>query len=247
MAGTAVPLIYDPPIDGDMGPWLKLRAAQLLGSALGDPRNMGWIFDDMAEAGVNANVPAGWISSGSGSAASVMTAITDEGGGVSEVQTGATAGSAVTHASSSPLIANVTTAPWYAAYRFKVTTAVSGTQTKMFASLRNAAGNKTIGAGVYGPIGGAAATKFVFQYDGNEAGSVVDTGIVFDTAYHIYEMWGIGSTTLFTAMDLIPLASVVMAAAPTDSMQGYRGGNNGADNLARTSRTDWFGCYFKRS
>lgn len=244
------PIGYDPPIYGETGSFLLARALGLIG--VSDPRNLAWLFDDMLEASASTTSPMGWVATGSGSFSNALIGITDESGGVSQQDTGATAGSNNAHVGASPLILAVATNPWYVAFRTKVTTAVSAAQTKLFTSIRNAAATKTIGAGVFSQsIAGAASTKYVFQYDGSEAGSAIDTGVVFDTAYHVFEMWGLGTADggkLHAAMDFGPdLGGVTMASAPTDSMHAYRNANNGTDNVSRAFRTDWFACLSKRS
>jgi hypothetical protein len=223
------------------GPFLERRAYSLLGS--GDVTGLSWQFDDML-AGSNTTVPVGWIAALTGTGVDIFSAINDEGSGVSQQSTGATAAGQSTHQTRSPIFRAVGTAAGYFCYRLKVTSAITA-QTKAYGGVINVAGNKTIAAGVFGAN---STTNFVFQYDGVETGTFVSTGVAIDTAYHVYELWFTGDGKLHGAIDFGPdLINATMASAPTDTCTPLRTVANGTDNVARIMRTDYFGSFAART
>lgn len=222
--------------------WLRARATGLVGIA--DPRNAAWLFDDFLESAASLTQPLGWLPANVGTGAGLM-AITDEGGGVHQISTGATAASSVVSINDSAQIRNAATAPWYCATRQKITTAVTAASVAA-GGLGDLAATKSIAAGFVGPLN---AANFVFQYDGLEpAGSIINSGVAVDTAYHVFEMWCLGDSKIHCAIDYGPdLGGVAMAAAAAGSYNGYRVVRNGADAVARTMRSDWLAIMCQRT
>jgi hypothetical protein len=228
-----------------MPDFMLARAISLIGGAIGDPKNVAWVFDDFLECASSPTIPLGWNFSQAGSGAGDLRGVTDEGGGVYQQTTGATAASFALAQTEAPAIRNAGTVPWYFAVRAKITTAVTP-QTILWGGLVNTnAGTISIAAGFFGAL---HATNFVVQYDGNEAGSFVNLGVAADTAFHVFEMWSTGDGKLHCAIDFGPdLGNVTMSAAPATSMAPRMIARNGTDAVARIRRTDWVAVMCKRT
>jgi hypothetical protein len=238
--------IYDPSIR-TTELYIQRRAIGKIGSAIGGPQNVAWLWDDFTGNQNSTALPAFWNSSNTGSAADSLQGIGDEGGGVQQITTGATAASRADRLTNAPMVQNANTKPWYFAVRMKITTAVTA-QTKLYAGLLDASvGAQAITAGFHGSL---HATNLVVQYDGSEAGSIVNLGVAADTAFHVYEVWGRGDSKLHCSIDLSSTdicAGVTMATGITTSGSLRREAVNGTDAVARSVRFDYIALMAKRS
>jgi hypothetical protein len=227
----------------ETGAFLRARALALLGIAY-DPKLYGWLFDDMLTTVGAVTIPTGWrrVVVGTGDS---TTLLNDEGAGVNNLTSGANAASSMLALSDLPAIANVATAPWYVAHRMKC---ISGktAQTTMVSGLCDPTmANKTISGGFNGALN---ANNFVFQYDGLNAGAAIDTGVVFDLNFHVYEMWGRGDGKVHFAFDFgADLGNVTMAAPAATAHSLYRLAANGTDAVARLLRSDYAAVFCKRT
>lgn len=220
--------------------FLRSRAASLIGIG-SDFKNVDFFMDDLDRC--TGGVPVGWTASIAGTGAGAVN-LTDEGGGVHQATTGATAASHAYYVGGAPLIRAVGTVPWYHACRFKITTAVTA-QSQLYCGLRDVTTTKTLAPGFWGALN---AANFVVQYDGNEAGSIINLGVAVDTAYHVFEMWGLGDSKLHAAIDYGPdLGGVTMSAAPANACELTRRVFNGTDAVARTMRLDWVSVMARRT
>jgi len=207
-----------------------------------DPKNVGFLFDDLTEA-ATANIPDGWVEQLINTGATTL-AVGTEGGGVSQLSTGVGASSNANHTTKSPIIRAVGTVPWYFAGRMKITTAVTA-QSTAATGLLDVAGTKTLYCGF---IGGLSAVNFGFQYDGIGTGTFLNTGVAVDTNWHVFEIWGLGDGKLHAAFDFgADLGPVTMSAAPAGSVYIQRVITNGTDAVARTALHDYVACLYKRT
>jgi hypothetical protein len=221
--------------------WLPYRAQLLIGVG-SDYRNNGFLLDDLNQA-ATANIPDGWVEQLIGSGASALN-IQTEGGGVSQLSTGTTAASNANHTTKSPIHRAVGTVPFYQAVRLKITTAVTA-QSTIYAGLLDVAATKTIAAGFFGALN---PTNFVVQYDGIGTGSVINTGVAVDNAWHVFETWGIGDGKLHAAVDFgADVGGVTMASAPAGSCHIARVVTNGTDAVARTALFDYVAAFYRRT
>jgi hypothetical protein len=218
--------------DGVRGLYLPIGLAL---ATLSNDANLSVFFDDFLLA-ASTSSPAPWLFGNGGSGAIATNAVGTLGGGWWRLNTGATASSSAIIRSTSGLIGPPGTKKWWAAWRFAMNTAITA-QTIAYAGLLNLAFNKTIGIGVFGA---ASTVNFQLQYDGNETGSFVSTGVAIDTSVHLVEMWGVGDGKVHARMDGgADLGATTMAAAPTDSMCLQAGARNGTDAVARQIDLDW--------
>jgi hypothetical protein len=220
------------------------RAISLVGGPMGDPRNVAPFFDDFWGSVVGNPISPGWRQPAPAGTGAGSFVVAGGAGGVHQLTTGATAASSISNVTDSPAIFTVSGAPWYCAHRSKITTAVDA-QAIVYGGLQNSAANKTLAAGFFGAL---SAANFVVQYDGNEAGSFVDLGVAVDTAFHIFEMWGVGDGKIHCAIDYgADKGGAAMAAAPADYCYAIRMIKNGATAAARTVVGDWFAMVAKRT
>lgn len=220
----------------------KRRAVAFTGLAL---PNIPWEFDDMFGNWGNNTAPIGWEQTGVVGSGVGSVALTDESGGVAQLSTGATAASVIVNRKDGASIKRIDQNAWYLAVRIKLTTAVTA-NTKLYSGMIDMAGTKTVAPGFFGAL---SATNFVVQYDGNEAGSILNTGVAVDTNWHIFEVYtNIASlTTIRMRFDSGSEVSAVMSAAPTQSMMLYRAAYNGGDAVNRAIRTDWMAATVART
>lgn len=220
--------------------YLRSRAASLIGN-LGGPLNAAFVHDDLIQGG-NATTPVGWSQTMSGSASSALNNI-DEGAGVVQVTSGATAASIGALLTNGSALLRPDTQPFYFATRFKVTTAIDA-QANVFVGTQAISGSKTVAVGVFGA---SSTVNFRLQYDGVVAGSFLDLGVAIDTAYHVYEVYGLGDGNLHVRMDFgVDKGPVAQAAAPTVASYLLMQAQNGTTAAARTMRTDWVAFMTKR-
>lgn len=237
--------IYDPSVR-TADQLIQRRALAKIGRALVTPANGAWWWEDFNGTTSGATgVPTNWrvVLVGTGA---TSYALTDEAGGVIQMASGATAASSVNEFTDSPMVRATGTGVWYMAHRSKITTAVTAA-TVAYVGLFNAGSTRTLTSGFFG---GLNATNFVVQYDGNESGSSVNLGVAVDTAYHIFEEWGVGDGKLHCSIDLSSTdvcAGLTMASPATDSHSVIRTVKNGADAVNRAIRTDWIAILAKRS
>lgn len=217
----------------------RARALAFLGLNPLDPM-IGEDFDDFPRAASAAAVSA-WQPNPSGTGA-VLTQVPATSAGIVRATTGATAASQQLITGTVGQVANVSTQKWYQAWRFRIPSTPDA-QAKHLVGLFNFANNKTISVGFYGPLN---ATKFVLQYDGVLTGTVVDLGPAVDTAFHVAELYGIGSTTVRVRFDAAAEVPAVMAAAPADSCQPIWGSLNGTTAAAQFIELDYFYAMFQR-
>lgn len=230
---AVLPVAYGPiPNAGGTGtlPTYLSRASTLSGLSATD---LAYFWDDFTTE-PTTNTTFGWLVGGGGSA-STTTQIAATGGGLLMLNTGASAASNAQWTQVDGIISNVSTAKWYAACRFRVTTTPDA-QTTALVGLINQAASKTIACGV---VGSLDATHFVLQYDGNATGSVLSLVTAINTSFHVYEMWGTGSTTLNVAIDGGAPLSVTMAAAPADYASAIMTVRNGTTAASQQIQTDW--------
>ncbi len=238
--------IYDPSVR-TTELYIQRRAIGKIGSAIGGPQNVAWFWDDFT-GNINSTALAEhWNATNTGTAADSLQGLSDEGGGVQQITTGATAASRATRFTNAPMVANANTKAWYYAVRMKITTAVTA-QTKLYSGLYEAAvGGNAITIGFHGSL---HATNFVAQYDGSESGTAISLAVAADTSYHILEMWGRADTKLHCAIDLgtdICAGATLNGTLMITSASLRREAVNGTDAVARSARYDWVALMAKRS
>lgn len=226
-------------VPGALGVYLA-RALALAG--LPNDASMGFYWQDF-DGNASGTTPAGW-SLNIGGTGSGSLAPAGRQGGIFRLATGATGGSVAGASTSGADIANVSTSRWYQAVRFALNT-VPDANTTLEIGMLNAASNKTLGAGFYGALN---PNNFVVQYDGVRAGSAIDLGVPKDTAFHIIEMYGTGSTTLRARIDGGAEFSAAMAAAPADSIVLFDlDALNGGTAANQSMDIDWILRAYPRS
>jgi hypothetical protein len=236
--------VLQPPVR-TMDAFIQRRAISKIGGSIGGASVVAWFWDDFQWQGASQAVAMGWSQQLVGTGAGA-TLLNDEGGGVHQLTTGATAASSATAFTNPPLVRNVSTTPFYFATRIKLTTAITA-QTIAVSGLINAVlGTKTIAVGA---VGALSAVNFVLQYDGLvPAGSFASFGVALDTNFHTFEVWAVGDGKLHFAIDFgSDLGPVTQAAAPTDSCSPTRQVLNGTDAVTRTIRFDWVAVLSKRT
>lgn len=216
----------------------RARALSFLGLSSGDPLIFETFEDFDRTTSPGTAAPAGWtaglVSSGSQSQVSPAP----KGGGWRRFSTGASASSQSTLTSFGSCLQDITTTKWYAAFRFQLTTTPDA-QSILLNCIRNTASNKTIGVGFSGALN---ANNFIVQYDGLITGSAIDLAVPKDTAVHVVEIYGTGSTTLRARIDGGSELTAAMASAPTDGMFGFDiNVRNGTTAANQSEDVDW--CY----
>jgi hypothetical protein len=230
---------YAGPLIGPRGIYSE-RALGFLGVAANSP-TLGEDFDDFCRTGPSS-VPANWTTAHAGTGGSYAIAGVGAGGGLVRLGTGATAGSQAIYTNTTGAIPNVATTKWYIAWRFRIPTTPDA-QTKVFVGLFNQATTKTISVGFFPAL---HAANFVLQYDGSITGTALNLGVPVDTAFHVAEMYGTGSTTLNVVFDGVAKAPVVMASPPTDSVGPSWGVLNGTTPAAQQVDADYYYAQFVR-
>jgi hypothetical protein len=226
--------------------YLIQQAVSRLGGSMVDPRNAAWFFDDFLATGNTTNLAVNWNSTYTLGAAPAAQSISDEGGGVQQITVAAAAGSRASNFLNGPAVANANTKPWYCVFRKKLTTAFVAAS-KSYAGIFEAnGGGNAITAGFHGTL---HATNFVAQYDGAESGNIINLGVAADTAYHVFEIWGIGDGKLHAAIDFGPdLGGVALnAGLMITAANGRRESVDSAGVAVRTVRYDYYGLMCKRS
>lgn len=204
-------------------------------STLPNDANLAEFFDDFLLSAGATTAPPGWVF-GNGGTGALAAQVAASGGGLIRTTSGATAGATAALQSTVGLIANISTKKWWMAWRLTVSTAITA-QTMAYVGLLNLAANKTVSMGVFGA---SSIVNFVLQYDGNETGSFVSTGVAIDTAAHIIEMWGLGDGKVHARIDGgTDLGATTMSSAPADSVYARSCVRNGTDNVARQLDLDW--------
>jgi hypothetical protein len=174
------------------------------------------LFEDFATSPGNALPPPDWTPVvASGGTIETPTQPTDGCGGIARLRSNASAnGSYILIGGRNP-IANIITAKWYVAWRFRLgNTAAADVLATVACGVReNFATGKTITIGMFKAL---STANFVLQYDGVLAGTGVSLGVALDnTTMHVAELWGVASTTVNGRLDGGSLVSGVMAAAPS--------------------------------
>lgn len=126
--------------------------------------------------------------------------------------------------------------PWYHACRFRLNGAAdNNTQAGVY--LRDNSTGQFIGPGVRKTL---VANNFCFIHSGGTA--AIDSGIPLDTSYHVFEMWGFGTSTLYTRADGVALAPAVMGTplSATGACGPYSFSNNGATAADFRMTVDWY-------
>jgi len=233
---------YGPiPTPGALGAlaFYRSRGAMLTGLNPLDP-TVGEDFDDFTLATASNVVPR-WQPSPSGSGV-IVTAVTGSGGGIVRADTGATGSSQMLMIGTIGVISNVTTKSWYQAWRFRIPTTPDA-QSKLLVGLFNQANNKTITAGFYGPLN---ASNFIAQYDGVLTGTALDLGVAKDTSFHVFELYGKGTTVLNVQLDGAAVLTATMASAPSDFCMPIWGCLNGTTAATQKNEPDYYYTMFQR-
>lgn len=162
--------------------------------ASGITADYGVFWDDMQWN--NAANLDGWFPNvvGTGSFAVNSAAFV---GGLYRLTSGATASSVYRQMSLFSTIGPPGTSRWYMAWRMRLQT-VPDAQTACGVGMWNTANDKTIMIGAYGA---GSTSNFVVQYDGNNAGTFASTGVPLDTAFHVFELWGVGDGKVHSRVD----------------------------------------------
>lgn len=183
----------------------------------------------------DSSLPRTWngVLAGSGAFTPVLAA---SGGAIGRFSTGASSGSASDANCSSGLAAVVSTAKWYVASRFRIQTAVDSV-TQIGVGVQNAASNATIMVGHFGAL---SAANFIVQYDGLRTGSFVSLGVAADTNFHVFELYGVGTTAVFARIDGGALVTATQASAPADNVRHYITCRNGTTAANRNLDVDWY-------
>jgi hypothetical protein len=155
-------------------------------------------------------------------------------GGVFRIHTSTTANSNVITYTARGQIGPPLTSRWYLAARAKIATATDA-QTTCGVGLLNLAQSGMIVAGA----NGGNTTNFSVSYNSIYlGGSVLDLGLALDTAYHVFELWGLADNKLYARIDGGATVSVTLAS-PADSMAFAMIARNGTTAADRELDTDW--------
>jgi hypothetical protein len=205
-------------------------AAGLLGTS-----RLAVLFDHFQQANNGAAQPAMYTASNVGTGAIAMTVAGETTGqGYMQLSTGATAASqaAVINAAT---VNYPQSRPWYMATRFRLTT-VPDAQAQLGIYTSDTSTFRTIGAFACPAI---RAANFCLQHSGALAGSSIDLGVPFDTAYHVVEWWGNGGTALNARIDGAAALSAVMTLLGTAAGQVAAIAKNGTTAANQSVIIDW--------
>ena len=203
-------------------------------SLAGLSADSGWAFDDFTQEPPTVN-PTGWLKSPAGSGA-ISLQPAGLGGGIVRLTSGVTANSIIELFGQSGVISNITTSRWYFASRFRIPTTPDA-QSVLTAGVADFALTNGVTVGF---IGSMDAVKFILQFDGLRNGTKVSFANNVDTAFHIFEMWGTGTTTVNAMIDGGGQISGVQAAAPADSIEQYLECRNGTTAANQNLDVDWY-------
>jgi hypothetical protein len=222
---------------GEIGPKAiyRARAMAFLGLNPLDPLLVEEFEHFIKSSGAATVPPPGWSSApaGSGTTNSLTAA---RAGGWQRVSTGATGASTMEIFTRGTTLGPLALAKWYFATRFVFTTTPDA-NTVLLNCITNIASTKSIGLGFRGSLN---AANFIVQYDGIYAGSSIDLGVPKDTAIHVIEAFGVGSTTLRACIDGGQIFSATMAAAPADNILGFDIlAQNGGTLANQSEDVDW--------
>ena len=203
------------------------------GSVLSPINDCGYFWDEFIVTGAVGSAQPGWLLSATGSG--TKSDPTGTSGGLIQLSSGATASSqSIMLSTGAAPIANVTTVRWYTACRFKIVTTPDA-QSKALCGLQTQAGGATQGIGFIGPLN---TTHFVFQWNGNLSTSSTDLGVNVDTNFHLFEMWGNGTSTTFESIDGGQVFSQTVASNIT--WTPFIAVLNGTTAAAQTVQADYF-------
>lgn len=134
------------------------------------------------------------------------------------------------------IVSNLNSDRWYHAARFKMTTAPIDATVVAGSGFSNGGGTATLLFGLIGPL---STANFIVQYDGNLTGTAMSLGVASNSSFNIFEMWGVGTSTVYARCNGGAIVSAVMASAPTVAVKGYRYLGNGANGAAHQLNFDW--------
>lgn len=184
----------------------------------------------------SASLQTAWTSFTASSATYTGGEPTGAKGGIWRITSGASSGSTVMVYPFRACVASVLTDRWYIAWRTRIPTAVDA-QTVCGGGLINSNQGETIMAGV----NGGNTTNFTVSHDSiylTTAGNLIDLGVAIDTSFHIYEMWGTGSTTLNARIDAASTLTATLAGPATFVTPGMIA-RNGTTATTRQTDGDW--------
>lgn len=211
----------------------KQRAAALIGSTSGFQ-----FFDDFLIG--NLTTPNGWVAAPLGTGSGNLLAPNNKDGGIWQIATGATAASQGGGGVQGGQQLTTESAPWYAAMRFQLTTAVIAAD-KFALYLVDSGSANTIGLGYDGSLNGG--TVFNVQHSGAKAGTGLSTGKAVDTnVWHVIEAWGNGAGSINCCIDLGAIATGAITVAQTQFQTLNCLITNTGDAVNRAANVDWVLC-----
>jgi hypothetical protein len=155
--------------------------------------------------------------------------------GVFRIRSTATAGSNAIVYSGRAQIGNLLTDRWYIAGRAKIPTPSNDAQTTCGLGTMNIAQGNMLTAGA----NGGNTTNFSVSYNSIYlGGSVLDLGLALDTAFHVYEMWGLGDNKVYARIDGGATVSGTLTG-PADAVGVAMIARNGTTAADRELDTDW--------
>ncbi len=189
-------------------------------------------FDDFTQGATQAG-PNQYISYATNGTHDIMVA--GMAGGICRESTTGTLGSQVGFNGAGTIASDLKTGRWYQAHRMAVPTAVDA-QCNAAIGQYNQASTLSIMGGVFG----ANSTGFYsFQYDGDRAGSFITSAVAVNTAFHIFEMWGVGDNILHARIDNGAEQTATLTSAVT-STHIFTNTKNGTTAANRIMDIDWF-------
>ncbi len=126
--------------------------------------------------------------------------------------------------------------PWYMASRFRLGVAADAT-TLAGMIMTDTTNFNQISLGMWGFN---STTKYVAQHSGNGGGTLQQTTVTPDLAYHTFEMWSPlgGNTAIFFAIDGVTLAGTQTASGSGVSQVAFQL-SNGVTAAAKSLFVDW--------
>lgn len=222
---------YGPAPVGFAGALGVYLARGMMLSGLPNDSSLGWMFDDFIQEGLTLS---GWNPFVSNSGA-LATVVAGSGSGIIRLSTGATANSIAAESTTPGAVSNVSTARWYHASRFRITTTPDA-NTIAAAGLLNLANSKSLLCGFNGSLN---PTQFALQTDGNFTGTSTTFGVAVDTAFHVFEMYGQGSAVARARLDGGAEISMTQVSAPADALFTSFQVRNGATAANQVLEMDW--------
>lgn len=199
--------------------------------------DVGILWDDFTLEDSNAAL-TGWIEQLSGTGA-IVTNVAGSSGGSAQFSSGATASSFSAANSSAAMFGNRRTTRWYVATRFAVTTAIDAQTKASFGVYDLPQVSPSNLCGVFGTAFSGSNTNFLCQFDGDRAGSYIDTLVPIDTAFHVYEQYCLGDNVYRIRVDGGTEKSATMTVASATSANAFFWTQNGTTAAARTIVVDW--------